>query len=170
MTESLKFHLLKAQYDITAALESGETSDSIAKLETIRDSIKKALDYSRMSPVEKFVEDFRYERSRWGTISGWHLISKEKEGDCEDFAITTLYLIEGSWLKLFVSLLTFRAGLWLCYSSSNTLIPRHMVLWHRDYGWIDSTKTYWRSTPIHTRVFPWLLPLVVFDVLRGKIF
>lgn len=80
-------------------------------------------------------------------IDGWKNISSYPfDGGCGDFALTVLLLIEGSWLRVLWAILTFRAVFWLAKSKNNYwFFPRHVILYHKHYGWIDSNSREWRS-------------------------
>lgn len=83
-------------------------------------------------------------------IDGWKRIDKYPfEGGCSDFALTVLLLTEGSWFKVFLAVLNpFYVSFWLAQSPSNKWYwPRHVILYHKDYGWIDSRNPEWRASP-----------------------
>lgn len=108
-----------------------------------------------ITPTE-FIRRFR-NINKIKMIDGWKNISTYPfEGGCSDFALTVLLLIEGSWIRVFWAILTFRAVFWLTKSENNYWFwPRHVVLWHKDYGWIDSTEQVWRATVTpHRKVLP----------------
>jgi hypothetical protein len=117
-----------------------------------------------------FIQNFRY---NLGIIllDGYKRIDSEPyEGDCNDFGLTVLLLLEGGWWGAIKAMLTFRAALWLVWSPQNGMFPRHLALYHRDYGWIDSTNRQWRDDPgPHKRCIPMILPWVMFMGLVGKI-
>lgn len=118
--------------------------------------------------IAEFLKAFLYERSKLGIFGGWKLISYR--GDCEDFALTILYMIEGSWAKVIWSIITFKAVFWLTHSPSNKFWPRHTVLWYRGYGWIDSSNREWRAAPTpHKLRLPWLFPLVFVMMIWGLV-
>lgn len=119
-------------------------------------------------------------------IKGWRRIDKEPyEGVCQDFAWTALVLLEGSVLKALVSVMNpFRVCFFLVLSSTNKAstkkflgiipmkyIPRHIALWHKDHGWIDSSHREWRPTATpHTTILPIIFPWVWFRVLWGAVY
>jgi hypothetical protein len=84
-------------------------------------------------------------------IDSFRILSSETgplRGDCDDFAITALWIVEGkSTLKLFEALLNGRAAIWRTYTKRGT---RHAVLWHRDYGFIDNIAPDWAENTPHT--------------------
>lgn len=121
--------------------------------------------------LELFVKRFR-NVNKIKFIDGWKFINKYPfEGGCGDFALTALVLIEGSWLKALWSILIFRSVFWLVNSPSNRWWwPRHVVLWHRKFGWIDSTNRKWRATATpHTKVLPLPFFWAYFRILWGFI-
>ena len=104
------------------------------------------------------------------------LITRRAIGDCDDFALTVLYLTEGkSWLRVAWVLFTFQAVFWLVKSPQNKFWPRHVALWHRRHGWIDSTRREWRSDAgPHRRIlpilWPWALLRTIWGATIGRIF
>lgn len=117
--------------------------------------------------AQDFINNYTY-RKGVTFIDGWRYIADTGRGDCNDFATTVLVLTEGGWLRAIWSLITFQAVFWLVHSPSNRLLPRHVILWHRHYGWIDSTNREWRDTPApHTRIMPLLFPWSLLRMLWG---
>lgn len=121
-------------------------------------------------PVTDFIKNFKY-KLKIVLLGGYKRIDAAPyEGDCNDFALTVLLLLEGGWWGAIKALITFRAVLWLVWSPSNGVFPRHVVLYHADHGWIDSTNRKWRDIPEpHTRCIPLVSPWVLFMALVGKI-
>lgn len=123
-----------------------------------------------MLKVQTFFKKFKYNR---GIIflDGWKFIGKEPyTGDCDDYAWTVLVLTEGSIIKALLALLTFRAVFWLVKSPVNGIVPRHVSLWHKKYGWTDSSTKVWLPTATPNRkILPLLFPWVWFRVLWGKL-
>lgn len=127
--------------------------------------------------AQEFIDKFVYTKGVV-FIDGWQRIDKGDgpyKGDCDDFALTVLILTEGGWLKALWALLTFQAMFWLVKSPVNGFIPRHAALWHRKYGWIDSTNREWRDTaePHSKRlplVFPWAYFRILWGFTLGRIF
>lgn len=97
-------------------------------------------------------------KDRW-TILGdgnWH-------GDCEDFALTALWLLSGkSWLRLWWLVLTCQAVIW----HASTAGGPHVMLWVRGKGWIDNWYPVWSSYARHQRVFPYLAPILAIKLLQ----
>ena len=104
-------------------------------------------------------------------IHGWRRIDQEPyTGVCQDYALTVLLLVEGSWPKALWALITFRAVFWLVKSPVNGFVPRHIMLYHRDHGWNDSTAKEWRATPGENRLrLPLLFPWVMFRAAWGAL-
>lgn len=124
-----------------------------------------------------FLRSYRYGR-RGTVLSGWLLLDDDKPvGDCEDFALTVLYHIEGrSWLRVLWAILTFRARFWFVDSPAGDDFPRHTILYHRSHGWIDSLEGYrhFRDAPEgHQLYFPWLwlaFPLILWGAVWKRVF
>ena len=119
--------------------------------------------------VDQFIRRFR-NVNRIKAIDGWKDISAYPfEGGCSDFALTVLKLVEGSWLKVLWAILTFKAVFWFVRSPTNKWWwPRHVALWHRTYGWIDSTERVWRnSAKPHVRILPLPFFWTYFRILWG---
>jgi hypothetical protein len=88
------------------------------------------------------------------------------EGDCDDFAVTALWLAEGkSMLRFWWALLTFRAVIWYVRGKG---FASHVVLWHRKHGWIDNQNPTWgpRKFPMS---FPAPIFMAAFKMLVGKV-
>jgi len=93
-------------------------------------------------------------------------------GDCDDYAVTALYLMcEGSLFKFWFKLLTFQAMFWFTKSPAG---GGHLVLWMRGHGYIDNldrkwvSRDYMKSTG-YKFLFPWLVPFVAMKMLFGII-
>ena len=117
----------------------------------------------------QFFNEFIYKKTK---LDGWRIIDKSLEGTCEDFALTTLYILEDkNWFKVFWAVCTFKAIFWLVHSPSNKLIPRHTILYYRGKGWVGSTYREWRPSPApHKLRLPLLLPWVLFRSAWGVIY
>ena len=80
------------------------------------------------------------------------------QGDCEDFAITALWLICGkSWTKLWWRVATGRACIWQVRTSAGA---PHACLWVKGSGWICNIHPQWQPKCPHRRVYPYLAPLM----------
>ena len=88
------------------------------------------------------------------------------EGDCEDYALTTLYYAaDKSSLKFWFYLLTFQAVIWHCVTINGT---QHAQLWFRG-RWIDNIGNTWSKTRRHKLRFPYPSPLVAYRMLTSKL-
>lgn len=101
---------------------------------------------------------------------GWRVLNSALGplfGDCDDYAITALWLMsEKSWKVFWWKLLSLQAVIWLCRTNRGDL---HASLYLRKHGWIDSSYQYWSKEPKHTLLAPFLVPHVVIKLLMGKI-
>ena len=100
-------------------------------------------------------------------VTGWRVTDT---GDCGDFTLSKLVEVEGSLGSAIIALLTLKACPWLVKSPSNKLLPRHVALWHRDYGWSDSTFREWSSKTPNTKIFPLLPPYSLLRIAHGWIY
>ncbi len=117
-----------------------------------------------MTPDE-FTDTFDYRRG--SLIDG---IRYTTVGDCDDYAWTLLCLVEGGQLNALQALATGRAELWRVRSPVNGKIARHVALWHRDYGWSDTTYPEWRDHVYpHIRVREMRLITTLPLILWGKL-
>ncbi len=88
------------------------------------------------------------------------------QGDCDDFAVTALWLAEGrSMWRFWMALLTFRAVIWMVKGKK---FASHVVLYHRKLGWIDNQNPAWGERKDKLR-FPVLAPIVALKMLIGKL-
>lgn len=111
--------------------------------------------------VASFIRRYKYKANTIPFISGWQFVDEHSraEGACVDFAWTVARLEAGSWLKLLWGLLVFKYVFVWSFSEANKkfpYVPRHMMLYTRGKGWIDSTYRYYRplKNPIHTPLLP----------------
>jgi hypothetical protein len=104
-----------------------------------------------------------------GKLDSFRILSDELgklRGDCDDFAVTALYEVEGKSLwRFWWSLITLRAVLWYVKGEG---FASHMVLYHKHLGWIDNQYPEWGDKK-HTLRFPTLFPWVALKMLLGKI-
>lgn len=74
-----------------------------------------------MHPVDELRTKFQYatDERTYGQSDYWVIMVPNDEGyyvgDCEDFALTALYLLEGSLFKFWEALLVKRAKIQFCY-------------------------------------------------------
>jgi hypothetical protein len=88
------------------------------------------------------------------------------KGDCDDFAVTALWITEGrSMLRFWWALISCRAVIWYV---KGTGFASHVVLWHRKHGWIDNQNPTWGANRDKLR-FPLPFPLVALKMLLGRI-
>jgi hypothetical protein len=86
-------------------------------------------------------------------------------GDCDDFAVTALWIAEGRLMRRFWwALLSRRAVLWYVAGEG---FASHVVLHHKIHGWIDNQNPTWGEKR-HTRRFPAPVLWVMAKMLLGK--
>lgn len=109
--------------------------------------------------IATFISRFHYEvdiRDRWSRIED------TARGDCEDFALTILWILAGrSWWRLFWWVLTLRAMPWYTRAGGQP----HIMLWIRGRGWIDNIHPNWSIKPKHPRIYPILAPVLALKLL-----
>lgn len=124
-----------------------------------------------MKSLHDFMQRYKYKLGHV-FIDGWRIV--EREGDCDDFALTIAYYLAGESIwKLLWNVLTFKTIFWLAKSPKNGFWPRHTILYHRGFGYIDSSfnNIAFMPKPYPNRlIFPWLFPVVVLFMLQGKIY
>lgn len=77
-------------------------------------------------------------------------------GDCEDFALTALWLLCGkSKTRMHWWVLTGKAAIWHVISADG---DPHAALWVRGKGWIDNMYPHFGPRR-HRKVFPYLWPM-----------
>ena len=121
--------------------------------------------------LELLAKHFQYRSD--GKLDNWHIMPMDNlRGDCDDYAVTALYLMcKGSLLKFWLKIITFQAVFWFTKSPTG---GGHLVLWMRDHGYIDNwdrkwvTKDYMKQEG-YKFVFPWLAPFVALKMFNGVI-
>jgi hypothetical protein len=114
-----------------------------------------------LDPLDDLRARFVYKQD---TGDRWAILRAAKGpllGDCEDFALTALWLICGrSEWRMAWWIATFRACLW------HTTIDGdgHMMLWVRGRGWIDVRNPQFGPRK-YRKKFPYLLPAYVVAML-----
>ena len=84
-------------------------------------------------------------------------------GDCEDFALTALWLLSGkSWRVLWWRVTTGRAMIWHVKADDGS---GHVCLWVAGRGWICNIYPQWSDACRHRRVFPIIAPLLAAKLL-----
>ena len=89
------------------------------------------------------------------------------EGDCEDYALTLIWLLAGRSLwRFWWGLLSLRYVLWFCRVGGEG----HMVLWVRGHGWTDNlTRHFAEHLPkTHRRKWPYLVPTIALKLWLGR--
>lgn len=95
-------------------------------------------------------------RDQWQIMTGPGFVV----GDCEDYALTLIWMLEGqSKWRFWWSLITFKYLLWHC------TLPHgegHVVMWWRGQGWTDNIlKRVVRDRPSGYRLrIPYIAPTV----------
>lgn len=106
---------------------------------------------------------FRYrseESDRWNLLTA---PAGPLRGDCDDFALTALWLLSGrSWPRLLWLVMTFQMMLWFVRTSAD--VP-HMALWVRGRGWICNIYPVFGPSR-HSLRFPYLLPVFLVALAR----
>lgn len=101
-------------------------------------------------------DSYRILKARFGPL----------EGDCDDFAATSLWIAEGkSMMRFWLAVLTFRAVFWAVKGEG---WASHVVLYHRDFGWIDNQSPAW-GRKRHTLRYPVPFFMVAIKMLAGKV-
>lgn len=119
--------------------------------------------------MTKDINDLR-KRFKWvkDGVDTYRILDKVDgplEGDCDDFAVTALWLASGkSFSKFWYSIWTFRAVLWRVKGEG---WASHLVLHHKDFGWINNQDPAWGPNK-HKLRFPILPPIVAIKMLLGK--
>ena len=104
-----------------------------------------------------------------GKLDSWHYMAPDGpvRGDCDDYAVTLLRLIAGSWPRFWWWLLTFRAVFWFVRDPNGA---SHLTLWLRGHGYSDNWRDHFAKVEeLHSKRLPALLPVVVLKMLIGKI-
>jgi len=119
--------------------------------------------------LELLAKHFKYTSD--GKLDNWRIMPMEDlRGDCDDYAVTALYLsCNGSLLQFWFKLITFQAILWHTKSPAG---GGHLVLWLRGHGYIDNWDRKWVSRNYMRRagykfLFPWLAPFVAMKMFFG---
>lgn len=120
----------------------------------------------------KFLADnFKYKSD--GKLDNWRIMPLDDlKGDCDDYAVTALYLAcDRNIIDFWIKVLTLQAIFWHTKSPAG---GGHLVLWLKDYGYIDNWQKEWTSKEImldegYKFIFPWLFPLCGLKMLFGVI-
>ena len=124
-------------------------------------------------------EDLKYLANNFmykpdGKLDSWRILPmNDLVGDCDDYAVTALYLYCGkSIIKFWFMLITFQAILWFTKSPAG---GGHLVLWVRGNGYIDNWDRRWVSRKElkvwgYRFIFPWPFPFVAMKMFFGLFF
>ena len=108
---------------------------------------------------------FSYKRDK---VESWDILrdGTSRKGDCEDFALTTLWLLaDKSMVKFWWYLVSFQAVIWYVKAAGSG--EGHAELWFRG-EWIDNIHPTWSDKAQNKKVFPYLFPLVIYKfITRG---
>jgi hypothetical protein len=116
--------------------------------------------------IQDFTRRFRWRRD---TVDSFRILSAPTgplEGDCDDFAVTALWIAEGRSLwRFWLALCTGRAAIWRV---KGVRWVSHAVLWHREHGWIDCQNPTWgpNRDVLRWPRMPWTIAL---KMLIGKL-
>jgi len=110
---------------------------------------------------------FTYRRDtgeRWTILRG----DGPVQGDCEDYALTLIWLYEArSILRFWFGLLIFRYVIWHCVSPGG---EKHAIVWCRGRGWTDNIqrrmvrRTDLKAAGYRLR-FPYIAPTILLKFL-----
>ena len=107
-----------------------------------------------------------------GQLDNWRIMDPDNYvGDCDDYAVTALYLeCDKSLLKFWWMLITFQATFWFTKSPAG---GGHLVLWVRGEGYIDNwdNRLYRPKSAFseYKFLFPWPFPFVAMKMFFGKL-
>lgn len=107
--------------------------------------------------IKPLQERFKY---RIDNGTGWQIMDNDTgplRGDCEDFALTALWMLAGKSMARFWWLqASGRACLWYTRDPNGV---GHCMLWVKGLGWIDNWYPSFGKRR-HPKVFPYLVPMV----------
>jgi len=116
--------------------------------------------------LEDLRKRFKYRKD---DTNKWKVMDAEKGplyGDCEDFAVTALWILsDRSWTKFWWKVTTLQAVVWKTTVNGEG----HIMLWVKGKGWIDNIYPYWSPTPRHKKVFPYIVPMLAAVIAAGKV-
>jgi len=93
--------------------------------------------------VAQFNKAYRYRAEK---SDRWTILSEPPyEGDCEDYALTVLWVLAGHD-KTEMARMVKRGDAYLYYTHTERGIG-HMMLWVQDKGWIDCNHKSWSAEP-----------------------
>ena len=101
-------------------------------------------------------------------VDGWRILKGDGplRGDCDDFAITALWIeADQSMVKFWWMLNTCQAAIWYTKTSRGV---GHNMLWVKGKGWIDNNHPYWGERQ-YRKIFPWPTPAIALKMGVGKV-
>lgn len=107
-------------------------------------------------------------------LDGWRV--DYVDGDCNDFALTMAWDLAGrNLIKFLIHLIIGKSVIWWVWSEYNGIVPKHVALYHRGKGWIDSNHIEWRDKHLQTHLaLPLTLPPFIIwllcRIIWGKIY
>jgi hypothetical protein len=117
--------------------------------------------------------DARFVWTRDG-FDSWRLLDAKTgplKGDCDDYAVTALWLMCGrSMARFWKALATGKAGLWLVNNSVTG--NDHLMLHIPKLGWFDNTQSGRGAQPdtgVYRKRFRASVPLIALKMGLGKI-
>lgn len=95
-----------------------------------------------LEDIEDLAKRFKWTKDGVDTFRILSNTTGPLEGDCDDFAVTALWLAEGRNMRWFwAAILTGRAVIWRALTDEGN---GHAVLWHREHGYIENGVPRWR--------------------------
>ncbi len=107
---------------------------------------------------------YKYDSNQYGKRDHWKVMKKPPyEGDCEDYALTMLYLIsEKSWFRFWFYLFTFKAR--ICFVTTKNGGGHGVLKFHKLYidNWSKKFVSKQEMEKLGHRFHPWrFLPTTV---------
>lgn len=100
-------------------------------------------------------------------LDTWRILKGDGplRGDCDDFAMTALYVhCNQSILKFWFMVLTFQGVFWFVKDPNG---QAHLALWVRGKGWIDNWYPEFYPELRHTKRYPALFTVVALRLFLG---
>lgn len=102
------------------------------------------------------------------TVNSWRVLNSTTgplRGDCDDYAVTMLYITEGNNKnKFWEALRRDRARIYIVTGYGG---GKHAALWYRGKGWTDSQNRFW-GPRIHTIRFKASISKIQYHVFLEK--
>ena len=118
--------------------------------------------------IQQLAKSFKYKSD--GRLDNWRIMTEgQYEGDCDDYAVTSLFIYcDNSLVKFWWMLISFQAILWRTKSPAG---GGHLVLWVRGEGYIDnwSDRMFRPKSEMseYKFLFPWPFPFVAMKMAFG---